>query len=183
MMKSKSMSRVLKALVLGILCCILIGSMTGCQFSSRADYLAKTNQSDKEQADATMQAIIDALEAKNAEDLKALFSTYAVENTEDLDENIEGLMEFYPGYSEGFKGNYSTREGSDYGVRDKELDGIYTVSNEGQTYRVGFTLQVRNDKEPEKIGLHLIEVMTPEAKPEGFKWKDEEDAPGVYVLE
>ena len=48
---------------------------------------------------------------------------------------------------------------------------------------MGFILQIRNDEEPEKVGVYLIEVMTPEAKPQGFKWKDEEDAPGVYVLE
>ena len=182
-MNSKGLSRMLRALVLGISCCILIASMMGCQFSSRVEYLAKTNQSDKEQADATMQAIIDALEAKDADGLKVLFSQYAIENTENLDEKIEELMDFYPGCSDGFEGNNSTREGSDYGVKTKVLNGIYTLSNNGQSYRMGFTLQIRNDKELDKVGLYIIEVMTPEAKPEGFKWKDEEDAPGVYVLE
>ena len=182
-MNSKGMSRMLRALVLGISCCILIASMMGCQFSSRAEYLAKTNQSDKEQADATMQAIIDALEEQNSESLKTLFSQYAIENTENLDEKIEELMDFYPGCSDGFEGSYNTQEINNYGVKIQVLNGIYTVSNNEETYRVGFTLQVRNDKEPDKVGLYLIEVMTPEARPEGFKWKGINHDPGIYVLE
>ena len=92
-------------------------------------------------------------------------------------------MDFYPGCNGGFDGMYDTHETTNYGVQTKVLNGTYTVLNNNQKYYLNFTIQLRNDEEPEKIGLHLIQVMTPEAKPQGFKWKDEEDAPGVYVLE
>lgn len=31
--------------------------------------------------------------------------------------------------------------------------------------------------------MYSIQVMTEAAEPDGFKWRDEENAPGVYVLE
>lgn len=61
-------------------------------------------------------------------------------------------------------------------------DKAVKIINE-HTYELRITSYIENDKEPEKTGLYMIEVMTEEAKPEGFKWRDEEDAPGIYVLE
>ena len=182
-MNNKRMISVLKGLALSISCCILIGSMAGCQFSSRADYLARTSRSDDEQSEATKQSIINALETRDTQGLKAMFSQYALENAEDLDEKIQELIDFYPGCNGGFNGGCSTLEGTDYGVRTKVLNGTYTVTNDNEEYYLIFTIQLRNDEEPDKVGLHLIEVMTEEAMPEGFKCKDEDDAPGVYVLE
>ncbi len=172
-----------KKMVLGIGICIMFMSMSGCNFGSRLEYLEKTNRSEQEQADTKAKSITDALEAKDAESLKALFSTYAIENAKDLDEKIEELIEFYPGCNGGFEGGCSSRESSDYGVKTKVLNGVYTVTNDNQSYYLIFTIQSRNDKEPEKTGLHLIEVMTEEAMPEGFKWKNQKNDPGVYVLE
>ena len=179
----KKMVKTLKKVVWGVSCCILIGSTMGCNSSSRVEYLEKSNYSDEAQAEATRQSIIDALEAKDAEGLKALFSKYAIDNAVNLDEKIEELIAFYPGCNGGFDGTYNTHEGSDRGVQTKVLNGTYTVINDGQEYYLNFTIQRRNDKEPDKVGLHLVEVITEDTMPEGFKWKDEEDAPGVYVLE
>ena len=181
--RGRKIAKNLKKVVWGVSCCILIGSTMGCNSGSRVGYLAKSNRSDEAQAEATRQSIIDALEAKDAEGLKALFSKYAIDNAVNLDDKIEELIAFYPGCNGGFKGTYNTHEGSDYGVQTKVLNGTYTVINDDKKYRLHFTIQLRNDKEPDKVGLHLVEVMTDEAKPEGFKWKDEEDAPGVYILE
>ena len=161
----------------------MVGSIMGCNFRSRLDYLAESNRTDDEQSEATRQSIIDALEAQDAQGLKALFSKYALENAEDLDEKIEELMDFYPGCNGGFDGGCSTLEGTDYGVRTKVLNGTYTVTNDNQEYYLIFTIQIRNDEEPEKVGLHLIEVVTEETMPEGFKFKNQKDAPGIYVLE
>ena len=68
-------------------------------------------------------------------------------------------------------------------MQTKVLNATYTVTNDNQKYYLIFTIQLRNDEEPEKIGLHLIEVMTEEAMPEGFKCKNQKSAPGIYVLE
>ncbi|QEH69888.1 DUF5104 domain-containing protein [Cellulosilyticum sp. WCF-2] len=179
----KNIIRNVKLIILGTGVCVMVGSIMGCNFRSRLDYLAESNRTDDEQSEATRQSIIDALEAQDAQGLKALFSKYALENAEDLDEKIEELMDFYPGCNGGFDGGCSTLEGTDYGVRTKVLNGTYTVTNDNQEYYLIFTIQIRNDEEPEKVGLHLIEVVTEETMPEGFKFKNQKDTPGIYVLE
>ena len=112
-----------------------------------------------------------------------MFSQYALENAEDLDGKIEELMDFYPGCNGGFDGMYHTHESTDYGVQTKVLNATYTVTNDNQEYYLIFTVQLRNDEEPDKVGLHLIEVITEEVMPEGFKFKNHKSAPGIYVLE
>ena len=178
-MNTKGIRRTLRILILGVGVCIISIGVIGCNFSSRANYLAESNRSDNEQSEKTRQSIIDALEAQEAESLKALFSKYALENAEGLDE----LMDFYPGCNGGFDGMYDTHETTNYGVQTKVLNGTYIVTNDNQEYDLIFTVQLRNDEETEKIGLHLIEVMTEEAMPEVFKCKNQKSAQGVYVLE
>lgn len=173
----------IKKIVMITLCCGLMVNVIGCTHKNRERYLEKSVKANKEQADAVIQSILNALDSQDSKIMKDLFSTYALEHAEDLDERIEELMEFYPGCNGGFEGSYNTHESNDYGVKTWVLNGTYTISMDTKEYQIRFTTQLRNDKEPEKIGLYLIEVMTEDAKPEGFKWKSEKDAPGIYILE
>lgn len=42
-------------------------------------------------------------------------------------------------------------------------------------------MQPQNDEEPEKTGLHLIEIIKKDSIPEGFKPKSIDAKPGIYV--
>lgn len=182
-MGGKKIVKGLRCIVLGMTCCMLAGSVSGCGMAGREDYLAETNRSEKEQANGLMQSVLDALEAGDAAALKELFSDYALENADDLDGKIAELMDFYPGCNGGYEGNVPTHVTSDYGKKVYVIMPEYTVTNDDETYQMSLIAQIENDVCPEKVGLYIIEVMTGEAEPEGFKWKDEEDAPGIYVLE
>lgn len=173
----------LKWILLGVMSFMLFSNIFGCSAGSREEYLSNTNRTDKQQAEEMMQEIINALEARDAEAIKELFSSYALENAYDLDGRIEELMDFYPGSNGGYEGNVRTHETTDYGDKIYVLMAKYTVTNDDETYQMRLTMETENDVNPEKVGLYMIQVMTEEAKPEGFKWKDEEDEPGIYVLE
>lgn len=182
-MNSKTMGNGLKFILFVLLGCMLSGNMIGCVPGGRGEYVAKQNRKEKEEADKMMKSIMEALEEEDKDALKELFSDYALENAETLDENIDELINFFPGCEDGYKGNVSTHRTSDYGEITNVIMAKYTVTNGDDTYELHITFYVENDKKPEKIGLYIIEVMTEEGKPEGFKWRDEEDAPGIYVLE
>lgn len=169
-----------KKVVLLVSCMIAI-EISGCHYQSKGEYMASVIREEQDMADEMMQSIMDALETKDAEALKELFSPYALEHAENLDEKIEELMKFYPGSNEGYEGNCSSMGGKHYSRLI--LYGTYDVMNDGQEYEVRFITMQHNDEEPDKVGLYLIEVMTEEAEPEGFKWRNEEDEPGIYVLE
>ncbi len=166
-----------------VLSSVLLLGISGCTGGSRIEHMARKAKAYDEQSDAMMESIVDALEEQDAEALKELFSPYALEESENLDEKIEELMEFYPGSEGGFEGNCISSRGANYGEIILILRGTYKVIGDNQEYQVRFVVSPQNDEEPEKTGLHLIQVMTEEAKPEGFKWRNEEDEPGIYVLE
>lgn len=175
--------RGLKCFLFGVMSVIIAGGVSGCSLGDRGEYLAESNRTEKEQAGELMQSVIEALEAENAEALKNLFSVYARENSYNLDEKIQELIDFYPGSNGGYEGNVSTHRTADYGDIIYVITPKYTVTNDDESYEVRLTAYIENDVEAERVGLYSIQVMTEEAKPDGFKWRDEEDAPGVYVLE
>ena len=106
-----------------------------------------------------------------------------MENSNDLDSQMDKLIEFYPGCNGGYKVSISTRESSAYAGKEYILCPQYTITNDDYEYRIRLTAYIENEEEKDKIGLYSIQVMTEEAMPEGFKWRQEDSAPGIYVLE
>ena len=141
------------------------------------------SREEQEAADQTVQELFKALEAGDEKAIRELFSPYARENAADLDEKIRELIAYYPGANGGYTGNSVSTESK----RGKQylhvLDITLTVTNDGQEYQINICLQMKNDFEPSKKGVHSIEIIREEEKSENFKWKEKEDAPGVYVAE
>lgn len=165
-----------------LLGCVLAVQLLGCSPQTASEYRAKVLKEDNDMAEDMKNSVIDALDKQDAEALKGLFSEYALENAEDLDEKIEELMEFYSGSDEAIEGGMRSSEGGKY-YEDWILNSVYTLKKNGQEYELRIVTIPMDKKEPDKEGLYLVEVMTEEAKPEGFKWRNEEDAPGIYVLD
>ena len=73
--------------------------MTGCTAaSSRGEYMMKKSHTDKEKANVVMDSLTEALDKRDVESVKELFSKYALENSVDLDGKIEELMDYYLEY-------------------------------------------------------------------------------------
>ena len=162
--------------------CVLAVQLLGCSPQTASEYRAKVLREDDDKSEDMKKSIIDALDKQDAEALKGLFSEYALENAEDLDEKIEELMEFYSGSDEAIEGGMRSSEGGKY-YEDWILNSVYTLKKNGQEYELRIVTIPMDKKEPDKVGLYLIEVMTEDAEPEDFKWRNEDDAPGIYVLD
>lgn len=165
-----------------LLGCVLAVQLLGCSPQTASEYRAKVLREDDDKSEDMKKSIIDALDKQDAEALKGLFSEYALENAEDLDEKIEELMEFYSGSDEAIEGGMRSSEGGKY-YEDWILNSVYTLKKNGQEYELRIVTIPMDKKEPDKVGLYLIEVMTEDAEPEDFKWRNEDDAPGIYVLD
>ena len=138
---------------------ILLGNIVGCGQATRGQTIEKQYDSDQEYATELFEEVVEALESEDGEAIKELFSPYAIENSENLDEKIEELIEFYPGCNGGYEMVVPTHESIEqYGSKEYIIYPKYHV-------------------------IYSMQVMTNEAWTEGFKWRNEEDAPGVYVLE
>lgn len=55
-----------KYIMLGMMGCMLLGSLLGCSPADWGAHQAKTDKTEKERANALMQSVIDALEAEDA---------------------------------------------------------------------------------------------------------------------
>ena len=165
-----------------LLGCVLAVQLLGCSPQTASEYRAKVLREDDDKSEDMKKSIIDALDKQDAEALKGLFSEYALENAEDLDEKIEELMEFYSGSDEAIEGGMRSSEGGKY-YEDWILNSVYTLKKNGQEYELRIVTIPMDKKEPDKVGLYLIEVMTEDAEPEDFKWRNEDDDPGIYVLD
>ena len=107
---------------------VLIFSLSGCNPESAGEYRARVISEDEDMGEEMMNSIIDALEARDVEDLKGLFSTYALEHAENLEEKIEKLLEFYQGSDSERQGElYSAEGGKNYGIWI--LNSVYTLKN------------------------------------------------------
>ena len=142
--------------------------------------LTVSSREEKEYAKMVVDTLFNALEEKNPQSIKGLFSEYAKDNTYDLDGKINKLLSFYAGADGGYESSSISSEDNDYGTKSQALELTLTIKNQDSKYEINIGMYIRNDLDSSKIGVHLIEVLVEEKAPSNFKWKSIDDAPGLY---
>ena len=111
-----------------------------------------------------------------------IIGTIAVSSREEK-EVADFTINFYPGAEGGYEGAAASSESNDYGTKTHSLELIIDVENQVPSYRMIVSIYMQEDYDPSKIGVHLIEVYYPDQVSKGFKHKNSNSIPGVYVLE
>ena len=72
-----------------------------------------------------------------------------------------------------------------YGVkREQELTGFYTLTTDGEIYRVCYIYKVIDKEEPDNEGLSKLEIVEQSLYDnEDFHWQFYTSEPGVYMQE
>ncbi len=150
---------------------------------NQRERLMKGLGSEDEIADQMMEDIAVALDAGDADALKALFSEAALEEATDIDQQISDLLMFYEGKLDSFKGFNSSSNDIEHGENvKKQIIGQYQLITDKGTYRIIYHFNVIDKENPDKVGLSLLEVVTDELYQEDdFDYIGEE--PGVYMQE
>ena len=130
----------------------LVINIGGCM--SRERYMLKWFKSEQEKSDERTEKIIAALEEKDAGKLKEMFSKKAVLETEDLDEQIESLIEFFSGDLVEYDGGCDSDSQNRHGKKKLSIFGEYKVITTEEEYRISFSECVKDYEEPEKIGIY-----------------------------
>ncbi|MCM1180343.1 MAG: DUF5104 domain-containing protein [Clostridium sp.] len=172
------------------LCCVILCmNLGGCiRPMSRGEQLTKELGSEQQMADQMMEDIAAALDAGDADALKALFSETALEEATDIDQQISDLLEFYQGKKQSFEGDASSSTSTEYGTTTKkQLIGQYLLTTDKESYRVIYDYNVIDKENPDKVGLSQLELV-----PDELYQKDDFDflcgnegyeGPGVYMQE
>lgn len=146
---------------LGVLsCCLLISSCSLLPFGNGV--LSSNDQI----ANARMEEIAEALNSRNADALKQMFSPYALERATDLDAGLAYLLAFFPDGGVTWEREIVNVSGhTQYGKKSLVLLASYIVSANGEDYRLFFADFTRNDiYNPDNVGIYALGV-TP--KPTG----------------
>ena len=176
--------RKVKVILLFFLLCI---SIEGCKSQmSWRERLMKEFGSEDEIADQMMEDIVAALDARDADALRALFSEVALEEATDIDQQISDLLMFYEGKVESFKGLNSSSNDIEHGKNvKKQIIGHYKLTTDKETYRVMYDYNVIDKENPNEVGLSQLEILTDEIyQRDDFNYlsgSEGYEGPGVYI--
>ena len=175
-----------------VLCLVLAGifSLTACDFALPQEFTKVQDRPDEDELfNEAVDAFFEAVDHREAEAIKEMFSPNAQQEDAQLEKRIEQLLAFYPGPTErcerdGAKqGSYST----DYGKRRSEVSDWFAVVCNGTNYYCDFSLVYECDEDADEIGIRYITIASEKAIcAENFKFPEEsgmhifEDASGDY---
>lgn len=163
------------AFSLGLLSCSSVRSMV----NERLSELNCSN--DNEVADKCFENIIDDLGNKDKEGLKKMFSTKALKDANDIDGGIDYLMDFYKGEIQSKDRAVVTNDSKSNGEKKTELDCMYTVVTDKDTYIVFFIDQAVDKKNPDNLGLYMLQIIKASDEDNEFDWgQGKTKCAGIY---
>ena len=164
-----------------LLCVMSVLNITGCD-RNRNEYQEEQTLSVQEYTDEVMNQVLEALNAHDAEQLTNIFSEGVRTNVSNLSDMSEAAVEFYQGTGEIVKAKYvMTEKKSERGTISIVGNSKYTVETAQGTYLIRIVVYSRNDFDESMKGLYLLQITTEEVHVEGFKWKNKDDDPGIYI--
>lgn len=124
--------------------------------------------------------VIGALDNRDAEELKKLFSVEARNSMSDIDKDIEYLMQLYQGKFVSKDGSVSEEENINNGINQRIIRGHYTVKTDKDTYML-FVVE-KKEKDSDSNGLYFLQII-PESKKyvELNLQGDKKYGPGIFT--
>ena len=144
----------------------LVILLTGCSSLP----IIRDGGNDMKIAEETFNSIINALDNKDSEALKAMFSEKAKEEAIDLDEGIEYIINFYQGKMISTDGAMNSEENFNSGKKKLTMRGHYTVKTDIDTYII-FYVEKRNTADTDEEGLYMLQVIKESKEYEQFSGK------------
>ena len=166
-----------KLLTIGKRICAIIFSLSilftsGCfhLFSDRDDVNKYRYSSEYNVEQAVMDAVVLAIEEKDTETLKSLFSDKSLAEIEDMDQKLEDFSQYVDGEIESFEKNGGGSDRlSDYGYVVHDLSANFDLYTSSGKYIVGFRFFIRNDGDRSVEGLTSILIITEELYDESLE--------------
>lgn len=144
------------------------------------------NDTDEKKADARMDKVLEAIKNKDKEALKSMFSKKAITATENFDQSINDLFDFY----QGDFVSYNNWGGpmSDGGINEdgtgrewKEIYSSYDVETSKQKYRFAIQEFVQDTADAKNVGIWSLYIikMEDDTDPQFGYHGDNKDTPGI----
>ncbi len=181
---TKIMLQKARAGIISFLLVLYTANLYGC--AGNIDLSNRQARSEDLAADDCFEAIVSAIENKDTESLKALFSPSALEiiSEEDFTQSSENLFNFYSGNMKDHKGLLSSSKSKHSGLLKHYIRGDYMIITDKSTYYLVFHYFWINEEDPLEEGVSLIQIVSENAEEtEGFYWDDWSKGPGIYIVD
>ena len=140
----------------------------------------KLGRDDKKIAETRLEEIINALENNAKEILKNMFSTNALEEADDIDNNIDYVMNFYKGTIISKEGSRQGLDSNSDGIIKSELKGFYRVTTDKEKYIIFFIDQLVDTENTDNVGLYMLQIIKLEDREKYFDWGNETRCAGIF---
>ena len=144
---------------------------------------------DAQIANDSFEKIIEAIQGRDTDKIKSLFSKKSIEETDDFDEDVLALFNFYQGEMSSYNdwGARSADEGkNDDGTgRDwKSIQSTYDVETSKQKYRFAIKTFILDTADPDNVGICSLYIIKAEDSDLQFAyWGDRLWTPGINVIQ
>lgn len=136
---------------------------------------------DNKIADTHFNKIMEALKNEDKEGLKKIFSPNALKEAKDIDGGIDYIMKFYKGNIKSKDVAHEVSEENEHGKKTKEIKVSYTVTTDKGTYIVFFIDKLVDTKNPDNIGLYMLQIIKESDKEKEFDGGgDKTRCAGIY---
>jgi hypothetical protein len=146
------------------------------------------NDNDQEIAKTRMDYLLEALDNKDKDGLKAMFSKNAIDQVENFDQSITDLFDYYEGDFVSYDnwGGPVTEEGINSdgtGRKWKRLDSTCDVKTSNGEYRFAIIEFVQDTADADNVGVWSLYIikMEDDNDPEYAYWGDGKDTPGINI--
>ncbi len=167
-----------------IISILLVLIMLTCSSCSRV-FLLNMSGDDRAKANERFENLLDKLESKDFEEVKALFAESA-KQTEDFDEKLSILINYYKGKSYNYD-DHGTGPGAaetiKSGRRKTEYTESYDVFTTEEAFRIFYIDIVRNDFDKDELGITSIYIikLKNDTTPELVYVGDGKGTPGIHI--
>ena len=126
--------------------------------------------------------ILTAIESKDKDSLKAMFSEQALGESKTIDEDIDYLFSFFQGdvVSCEQEGGPITSLRIDYGSKTKEMKSWFVIKTTAQKYLAFILDYTENTVYPENEGIYALRIIKAENEATEFGYWQDMNIPGIY---
>lgn len=136
---------------------------------------------DGQKADARLERVIQAINDKDKDALKAMFSQQALSEAEDLDGRVDYVFDFIQGDIVSWTSMVSgpDAENTHNGQIVKISTSWYSVKTDTEEYLFFLKDYTVDTAHPENVGLYFLQVIKMKDKETQFNWANRQNA-GIY---
>lgn len=142
---------------------VVMFELTGCIFRNntnvRTEELSRQSKSEMDRIYEVEDVLVKALENKDEELLKSLFSEKALSRSGDIEKGIDYIFNLYQGeFVEIVERNHGSDEHIEKGKSTKDVSAWCLIKTSKATYKLSWVDWMKQDADPTAVGIYCLQM-------------------------